>query len=162
VAIAQDNPQNSSGNFAVAGSASVNTLFADTRAYVRHVGLDATSLSVEATNTGVIATLAAGVAYAAASASKSAAVGGSVTVNQTRNITEAIVDDVTATLTADSDVHATDESLIVSVAGAVGFGVKAGVGAAVAVNTIGDAALGANTTRAAISDSTITVSNAAL
>jgi hypothetical protein len=135
-------------DIAIAGSFTQNTLIGETKAYINDAVIETETLTVEATRTGVIASLTAGVSVAPGVLATSVA--GSVSVNVITNTTTAYLGGLTAMLIGDTKVNARDETLIVSVAGAVGFGGKNGVGAAIAVNVID------NTTKAYVEDSNIT------
>jgi hypothetical protein len=139
----------------VAGSFTQNTLIGETKAYISGAVIqDAGGLTVIATRGGYIGSLTAGAAAAAGDDSKGIA--GSVSVNVITDQVDAYLINDNVRLAGDLDVESTDSSLIVSVAGGVGYGGKAGVGLAVAVNVV------TNTTTGYIDASTINQSGGGL
>ena len=150
------------GSTGVAGAASVINIIGETLATVRGgtngLSITAGSMVVEAKRTGLIASLAAGVALSGDKTQTAAAYGiaGSVSINTITNNTEASTNKITlATLTGttDSRIKARDESIIAAVTAGIAVASSAtpqtgaGFGAAVAVNTL-------NTTQKALVDST--------
>ena len=113
-----------------------------------------------ATHSGVIGSLTAGAAGAAAGAQGNAGAG-SVSVNLVLPDTEAYVEGATVLLTGDSNVLANDDTQIIAIAGALGFGGKGGYGVSAAVNLIGfsltDSTVAPATTLAYIKNSTIDI-----
>ncbi len=139
----------------VAGSFTQNTLIGETKAYVSGAVIDDLGdLAVTATRSGYIGSLTGGAAAAAGTDSKGIA--GSVSVNIITDQVDAYLLNDNVQLAGDMDVKATDSSLIVSVAGGVGYGGKAGVGLAIAVNVV------TNTTTGYIDASTINQSGGGL
>jgi hypothetical protein len=132
----------------VAGSFTQNTLIGETKAYVSGAVIqDGGALTVIATRGGYIGSLTAGAAAATGTDSKGVA--GSVSVNIITDQVDAYLVNDNVQLAGDLEVNATDASLIVSVAGGVGYGGKAGVGLAIAVNVV------TNTTTGYIDASTV-------
>jgi hypothetical protein len=132
----------------LAGSFTQNTLIGETKAYISGAVIqDAGALTVEAKRGGYIGSLTAGAAAAAGTDSGGSA--GSFSVNIITDQVDAYLVNDNVQLGGDLEVQATDASLIVSVAGGVGYGGKAGRGLAVAVNVV------TNTTTAYIDTTTI-------
>ncbi|MBU6295460.1 MAG: hypothetical protein KJS91_12330, partial [Planctomycetes bacterium] len=139
-------------NTGIAGALSINTLGGKTEAYLGQVQLTAPSLGMISSGTGIIVSLAAGVATAPGT-DKGTAVSGSVSANNsTMNTLADIGEGAALSLSGNATLASTTNSLIVSVAGAVSYGGKKGIGAAIAVNKVKD------TTRASVSGSTINFS----
>jgi hypothetical protein len=145
----------SDGNKGLAGSFTVNTLIGETKAYISGAVIqDSGALTVLATRGGYIGSLTAGAA--AAPGVDSTGVEGSISVNVITDQVAAYLTGDTVTLADDLQVKAKDSSLIVSVAGGVGFGGSAGVGLAIAANVV------TNTTTAYLESSTVTQSGGGL
>ncbi|MFO0880817.1 MAG: hypothetical protein U0840_26095, partial [Gemmataceae bacterium] len=133
-AVAMSVSADAGGTSAGAGSLAVNTIVGDTQASVTGVRMDAKTLNVEATRLGVIASLTA--ALAATTSAAGNGVGGSVSINVITDNLKAYLTNSHIVLAGDLTVRSRNENLIVSVAGGVGYGGKAGVGFAIAVNVI--------------------------
>ncbi len=128
-----------SSNTAIAGSFTQDTLIGDTEAYISGAVIhDAGDMTVDANRGGYIGALSAGAAAAAGTDSKG--IDGSFSVNIITDKVKAYLTGSTVTVVGDLDDKATDSTLIVSVAGGVGYGGKAGAGIAIAVNVITDTA----------------------
>ncbi|MBD2214422.1 DUF4347 domain-containing protein [Nostoc linckia FACHB-104] len=139
----------------IAGSVAVNLISGDTKAYIagkntttgKQLTLSANSLSLEATRTGDIFSISAG--GSGALGSKGIAIAGSVSVNNITNTTESYIDGGVLVLLTDLLIKAKDESDIFAIAGALAFGGRAGVGAAIGVNIIN------NDTKATLKNSSL-------
>ena len=133
----------------LAGSWSEITLTGATEAWINAATLlQVNGLSITANRTGDIFSITAG--GSGAPAKGSVTVAGSVSINRIANTTAAYLDAISGTVSGDVALTATDHSDLFAIAGAVSFGGKAGVGAAVGINKI------SNTTTASISGSTFT------
>src|SRR5262249_36224071 len=130
-----------------------------TRAYIQDATIARTTLDVTADPGGFIGSLTAGAA--GASGRQGIAVTGSVSVDVVLPDTEAYVTGAQLTLAGDSEVTATDNSEIWSVAGNGALGGQGGYGGAVAVNLIGTANQPAKTL-AYVTDSTVTLAGGTL
>ncbi|TFH17573.1 MAG: hypothetical protein E4H02_02555, partial [Lentisphaerales bacterium] len=114
----------------IAGAFNVNVLYGSTEAYVD----DATSvttdgLSINAERTGWNVAIAAG--FGGAVGQKSYAVAGSVGVSVTTYSVTAALRNTTGTVDGTVDVTALDNTNLIAIAGAGGFGGKAGFGVAI-------------------------------
>jgi len=119
----------------VAGAFGVNWVTGDTMALlddVPNAGMD--WLSFEATRTGWIGSLAAGVA--GATGQKGVAVGGSAAVTRTSNTIATGLANTMCIVDGEVWLDARDDTNIILIAGSGGFGGKAGVGAAIAFGDI--------------------------
>ena len=132
----------------LAGSYAHTQLTGTTKAFVVGARLEGTSLTVTANREGDIISVAAG--GAGAPTKKGIAIAGSVTVNNITDTTEAIISGATIVLTGSLMLDSHNSADIISVAGALAFGGKAGIGAGVSVNTINA------TTNAKLINSTLT------
>ena len=133
----------------LAGSWSEISLTGATEAWINAATLlQVNGLSISANRTGDIFSITAG--GSGAPAKGSITVAGSVSINRIANTTTASLDAVSGVVNGDVALTATDHSDLFAIAGAVSFGGKAGVGAAVGINKI------SNTTTASISGSTFT------
>ena len=138
------NTNGSSNSVGIAGSVAFNWLDGFTRAIIQNTkitqntvsAIDKGKVNVTATRSGDIFALAAG--GAGAPKEKGIAIAGSVAVSIIRNITEAIVNALLSgsTLAGGLNIHATDNSGAITIAGALAYGGKVGVGAAFAVSLI--------------------------
>ncbi|MFM7109836.1 MAG: beta strand repeat-containing protein, partial [Planctomycetota bacterium] len=143
-------------NTGIAGALSINTLGGTTEAYLGQVQLTAPSLGMISSGKGIIVSLAAGVATAPG-ADSGTAVSGSVSANNsTMNTLADIGEGAVLSLSGNASLASATNSLIVSVAGAVSYGGKKGIGAAIAVNKVKDK------TRASVGGSTINFSTGGL
>ncbi len=124
-----------SENLGLAGSVSSNAVTDTTKAYLQNAALSADQLDVTATHAGYIGSLTAGAA--GASGVSGTAVAGSVSVNLILPDTEAYVSDANLALGADSNIKATDQTQIWSIAGSGALGGDGGYGVAIAVDLIG-------------------------
>ncbi len=117
----------------LAGAFTWNELVKDTRATLSDatVTVHNGAVNLDADNTGAMWSISAGGAVAG-----KVGIAGSVSYSTIDNVTEAAIDN--ADVDADSTVvlDAKDDSDIRSVAGAVSYGGKAGIGAAVSINTV--------------------------
>lgn len=117
----------------LAGAFTWNQLVKDTRASIADATVTVVGggVSLDADNTGAMWSISAG-----GSAGDKVGIAGSVSYSNVDNVTEAAIDN--ASVDADSTVvlDARDNSDIRSVAGSASYGGKAGVGAAVAINTV--------------------------
>ncbi|MBM4068701.1 MAG: hypothetical protein FJ271_07120 [Planctomycetes bacterium] len=145
---------NANNNVAIAGSFTWNTIHSDTQAYIANTILQANSITLEATRSANLISITAGVA--AATGTSAVGVAGSVSLSFVTHTIAAYIKDSKTTVADDTDLTATDRSLLITVAGGVGYGGKAGVGAAAAVNVV------TNTTRAYIEGSTVNSTNGAV
>ncbi|MEH2109077.1 DUF4347 domain-containing protein [Nostoc sp.] len=126
----------------IAGSVAVNIISGNTKAYIsgknatigNQLSLEANALSLKATRTGDIFSISAG--GAGANGTQGIAVAGSVSVNNISNTTESYIDGAVLVLLTDILVKAKDDSDIFAIAGAIGYGGRAGVGAAIGTNII--------------------------
>jgi Domain of unknown function (DUF4347) len=126
----------------IAGSVAVNIVSGETTAYISgknattgsQLTLNANSLAVEALRTGDIFSISAGGSGAAGS--QGTAIAGSVSVNNITNRTKSYIDGAVLVLLNDLFLKARDESDIFAIAGAIAYGGRAGVGAAIGVNII--------------------------
>jgi hypothetical protein len=133
----------------LAGSWSEITLTGATEAWINAATLlQVNGLSITANRTGDIFSITAG--GSGAPAKGSITVAGSVSINRIANTTRASLDAVSGVVNGDVALTANDHSDLSAIAGAVSFGGKAGLGAAVGINKI------SNTTTASISGSTFT------
>ena len=149
------NTNGSAQSIGIAGSVTFNWLEGVTRAIIQNVCLkqlnpspdDPLDVEVKATRSGDIFALAAG--GAGAPKEKGIAIAGSVAVNIVRNITESILEGLHdfSSSYGGINIHADEDASILAIAGALGYGGQAGVGAAFAVNLI------MNETRALVQDS---------
>src|SRR5207248_3254520 len=120
------------------------------------------SLGASAEQSDIIQSISACGAGAARTSPTSRAVAGPVSVNYVLSRTYAYLSGVTALLDTDSFVHATDESKIVAVAGALGYGGTGGYGIGIGVNLVGfsnndNVPNEPGATRAYVEDSAITI-----
>ncbi|MDZ7965043.1 MAG: DUF4347 domain-containing protein [Nostoc sp. DedSLP03] len=126
----------------IAGSVAVNIVSGETKAYIvgknaiagEQLSLTANSLTLAANRTGDIFSIAAG--GSGAPGTQGTAIAGSVSVNNLTNTTESYIDGGVLVLLTDILVKAKDDSDIFAIAGAIGYGGRAGVGAAIGVNII--------------------------
>ncbi|MFM7035677.1 MAG: beta strand repeat-containing protein, partial [Planctomycetia bacterium] len=126
------NSSNSARNVGLAGAVTVNVIDADTRAtIVDSTFTDAGTVSVAATGSAAIVSIAAGLG----GSSRGSGIAGSVAVNSIESGAVATVASSTIAGTSLA-VNGTDGSSIITVAGALAGGGKLGVGAGIAVNTI--------------------------
>jgi len=151
----------SKDSYAIAGAFMMNKLAEETTA---------TIMNTTANVTGNIKTIAKNdadiisVALSSAGASKGYGVAGQVSLNMINNDTTASIEDSVLVQTKDvSDdkdkvvsIVADDNANIVSVAGAVGYGSKAGIGASIGVNLMG------NNTVAGLKNTSIAADNSSL
>lgn len=132
----------------LAGSFSFNDLSNDTRAYVDGATLTLRGeLEARADNGGTIRSLTA-----AAGGAGKLGVAGSVSYSTIDNKTLAYLDGVNVLAATNALISAVDTATIQTIAGALSFGGKAGVGLSVALNNI------ANETRARLIDSDLDLS----
>lgn len=133
----------------IAGSFAMNTLNGTTAARLQDATVDmGGDLSMQAGVDGSIRTLSASLA----GAKGKLGVAGSVSINEIANTTEALLANTSINGAGNVLIGASDSSTIQSVAGAVAFGGKAGVGLSFAWNKID------NTTRALVDTSDIDAS----
>ncbi|WP_372656933.1 leukotoxin LktA family filamentous adhesin, partial [Hydrogenophaga sp.] len=117
----------------LAGSYAQNSLAGNTAAYIDNASLtQAGDLNLKAEVSGNIKTLSASVA----GAKGKAGVAGSVSINDIGNQTQAYVVNTTLSGVNNASIRAYDHSGIQSVAGALAFGGKAGVGLSFALNKL--------------------------
>ncbi len=130
-------------SYAIAGAFMMNKLAEETSATIVNTMANVTgNVTAAAVNTADILS----VALSSAGASKGYGVAGQVSLNMINNDTTAGIDNSVIVQTAepvDTDdkqvsVTADDSANIVSVAGAIGYGDKAGIGASIGVNLIGN------------------------
>lgn len=126
------NSSNSARNVGLAGAVTVNVIDGDTRATIVDSSLtDAGVMSVAATHSAAIVSIAAGLGGSA----RGSGIAGSVAVNSIDSDAVATVASSTVAGTSLA-VTGTDGSSIITVAGGLAGGGKLGVGAGIAVNTI--------------------------
>jgi hypothetical protein len=126
------NSSNSARNIGLAGAVTVNIIDADTRATIVDSTLtNAGEVSVTATGSAAIVSIAAGLGGSA----RGSGIAGSVAVNSIESDAVATVASSTVAGTSLA-VTGTDESSIITVAGALAGGGKLGVGAGIAINSI--------------------------
>lgn len=135
-----------SSGVGMAGAYAQNTLTGDTTAQLQDTTVaQSGDLEVSATVDGSIRTLSAAIA-----ATKGhAGVAGSVSINEISNTTQALLAGTTVNGTNTASLTSADRSTIQSVAGALAYGGKAGVGLSFSWNDI------ANTTQTLVDDSDI-------
>ncbi|MBD2469090.1 hypothetical protein [Nostoc sp. FACHB-145] len=105
-------------------------------------------LKLQAESKAVIQAIALGVG-----GGKDVGLGGSVAINLIGNTTEAYLNSVNLTADGQNNISASDNSTIQALAGGVGVGQKAGIGAGIGVNQIG------NSIKAYVSNSNLTSNN---
>ncbi len=126
----------------IAGSFSMNVIDAETNAYVRETTVRvAEDLVISAKTPATI--LSVGASLLASSGSGKANLAGQASYNNITNETRAFIDDATISgpIAGGSPavvLRADDDSYILAVSGAVAFGGRAGIGASVSINTIGN------------------------
>ncbi|MDK9703142.1 MAG: DUF4347 domain-containing protein [Sulfuritalea sp.] len=121
----------------IAGALGLNVVSGTTEAFLDGAAsITAAGLAVNAERKGNIVSLTAGVA--GATGSKGVAVGGSVAVTVTTYTVEAGLRNTTGTIGGAVSVNAQDDTNIILVSGAGGFGGKTGIGAAVAFTYLGN------------------------
>ncbi|MCK4501804.1 MAG: hypothetical protein KAU22_02140, partial [Desulfuromonadales bacterium] len=118
----------------IAGAAAINIITGTTAAYIDGAGLSLNSLVEQAVRTGFVASMAAGAG--GAKGKNGYAVGGSLAFTYSGTTTETALRNSTGTISGDILLDAHDSTTIIQVAGAAGFGGKAGVGAAIAFGDI--------------------------
>ena len=118
----------------IAAGVSINVVTGKTAAYVDGADLTLRSLAILSDRDGWVVSLAAGVA--GATGKKGYAIGGSVGFTHSETVTEAALRNATGLVDGPVTVEANDDTNIIIVAGAGGFGGKAGVGAAIAFSDI--------------------------
>ncbi|MGB1191638.1 MAG: hypothetical protein ACPG3T_01815, partial [Pseudomonadales bacterium] len=135
--------QNANSAKAIAGAVGVNVLWGSTEAIVDNIGLlSAGSLDIDANHDGVVGSLVAGMGITSGRSGDSVA--GSVAVNTTdysvktglKNIGDGVDDTLDADINGTVDLLAEDKTILVSVAGGVAYGSKAGVGAGISVASV--------------------------
>lgn len=145
---------NNTTNVAVVGSFTWNVIRGDTEAYVNNAVMDVDSLSLDTKRASTLVSITAGVA--AATGTSGIGVAGSVSVSDVSHTVAAYLDNAKVTLAGDTTIKSIDDTLIITVGGGVGYGGKAGVGPAVAVNLI------TNTSKAYIDGSTLSITGGAV
>ncbi|MCY7332058.1 MAG: hypothetical protein LH649_05235 [Pseudanabaena sp. CAN_BIN31] len=142
----------------IAGGFSANVVSSDTKSFVKGGAVVvADELKISATQKGFISSITGGVATANSNGGAGGnAYAGSISANIILSETEAFVSGSTFTLANGASITAQDLGQIWSVAGAVGYGGKGGIGISGAVNIIGTPDKPA-TAKAYIQDSTLTV-----
>src|SRR5262249_8124044 len=85
-------------NVAIAGSATANTRRGDVKAHVRYVSLPTDELTIDASRTGIVIGLTAGVAVAGPAAKYSVGVAGSVSYQEITDTVEAHITGATVNL----------------------------------------------------------------
>jgi hypothetical protein len=119
----------------IAGALSVNYVTGTAEATVDGaISLVADSLDFDATRTGWVVSLTAGIA--GATGRQGTALAGSVAIVRTTYTTSASLKNTTATITNGININAVDSTNVILVAGSAAFGGKVGVGAAVAFTEI--------------------------
>src|SRR5262249_34246691 len=108
---------NNHTNVALAGSFTWNTLSSDTEAYSANTILKASSITVDASRTGQLVSITAGVA--AAVGTSGVGLSGSVSVSDITNTIVSYLSNTTATLSGDTNVTSEDTSRIITVGGGV-------------------------------------------
>ncbi|BCS96179.1 hypothetical protein DSLASN_18110 [Desulfoluna limicola] len=118
----------------VAGGVGINIVTGTTSAFVDGVDLTLCGLEMHADRTGSIVSLSAGAG--GAKGKSGYGVGGSLAFSLSMNTTETALRTASGTVDGDILLEAHDDSNVVLIAGAGGFGGKAGVGAAIAFSDI--------------------------
>ena len=118
----------------LAGAFGLNVLIGDTKAFIDGANsLILDELEIEATRSGWTVSLTAG--FGIAAGQKGIAVGGSVGVNITRYKVEALLQNTNPIIVNGAvKLNAEDDTNLIAIAGAGGFGSKAGIGIAFAVS----------------------------
>ncbi len=139
----------------IAGSFSYNKITGATQAFIagtnsilnQTLSLTTTGLTLDAQRSGLLIAVTAGGSGAASQ--DGYAIAGSVSINKISNDTSSYITGIIGR-TGAATLSATDSSSMWVVAGALAYGGKSGIGAAVAVNQI------SNSTRSSIENSTLT------
>nr|MCU0623977.1 hypothetical protein [Gemmatimonadaceae bacterium] len=155
--VAWSSPQPGQTSVGIAGAASVNTLDGEIAARVERLGtLTAPNILLDADRNAILVALAAG--FGGAKGQKGVGLAGSVAVQLNSQDTRASLAGIgTATATGDVTVRADNLGVNVSIAGAVAYGGKVGVGLAVAYSSL------SGETRAEVTDvASLTVGDAML
>ena len=131
------------GGAGIAGSFTMNTVDASTNAYLQRTDASiAGDLVISARTPAQIFSIGASVS--ASTGSGKANLAGQVSYNNITNETRAYINDAivsgpdSSSAKPDVVLRAVDDSYILAVAGAVAYGGKAGIGASVSINTIGN------------------------
>ncbi len=118
----------------IAGSYAQNTVTGDVRSFINAATVNLTgNLKVSALTDSDVHTYAA-----SGQSGGTLGIAGQVTINKIARDTESLVENATIVRAGVVEVLATDTSSILSIAGAVTLGGKAGIGASIALDTIDD------------------------
>ena len=126
-AVAYGKTSGSEKSAGIAGAFGVNVLMGDTKAFVDGAtSLTLDELDIEASRTGWTVSLDAG--FGIAVGEKAVGVGASVGANIIMYTVEALLQDTTGVVDGPVKLNAEDDTKLINIAGAGGFGSKAGVG----------------------------------